>query len=676
MKLSLYPRLAARGMRKNGRLYAPYLVTCIMMVAVYYILHFLGYSGIMDGMPGGHTATDMMQLGTYVMTLFGVIFLFYTQSTLIKGRKKELGLYSILGMNRFDLGRILFFETLITWAVAVAGGLIAGIGLSKLAELGFTKMIEIPVRYTFTVPAGSVIMTAVTYSAIFFMLYLNSLRQVGFASPIELVTADKAGEKPPKSNWLIGILGLVSLGAGYYIALRIQQPMSALMWFFVAVILIMIGTYLLLIAGSVILCRMLQKNKNYYYKTNHFVSVSSMAYRMKRNGAGLASICILMTMILVMLSSTSALYTGAEKCLNVRYPNEIGAFACKYGYDESLESLGEKLDADLKNIAEERGAKITNNKTYYMWSITGYFDDSKLDITLNSKTNMAFINYDNVAQIVFIDVDVYNRVFGYNEIVSTGEALVGTVKDIEIGDVLTVGEVPFNVMKRIDERVGEIDSAAAVSACPEIFVIVNDVNEVATHYTKYADYDGEPMLAWFWECDFDTGLDADGQIALADTLDKRIHEELEPLEFDNVRCVSHASERGDFVSTFGGLFFLGILLSLIFLVSCVIIMYYKQISEGFEDQARFGIMQKVGMTKEEIKKSIDSQMLTVFLIPIIFACIHLAVVLPIINKLLMLFGLFDIPRLLIASGICVLFCGIVYAVIYKVTSNAYYRIVS
>ena len=676
MKLGFYPKMAANGMRKNGRLYAPYLVTCIMMVAVYYILHFLGYSGIMDGMPGGHTATDMMQMGTYIMTLFGLLFLFYTQATLIKGRKKEFGLYSILGMNRFNLGRILFFETLFTWAVAIFGGLIAGIGISKLAELGFTKLIEVPVRYAFSVPFTSVIMTVVTYSAIFLLIYLNSLRQVSFASPIELVTADKAGEKPPKSNWLTGVLGLASLGSGYYIALKIQQPMSALMWFFVAVILIMIGTYLLLIAGSVILCRMLQKNRNYYYQTNHFVSVSSMAYRMKRNGAGLASICILLTMILVMMSSTSALYTGAEQCLNVRYPNEIGAFACKYGYDESLEDLGEKLDADLKAAAEEHGAEIMNNKTYYEWSISGYFDDSKLDVTLNSKSDLAFINYDKVAQILFIDVDVYNRVFGYNETVAQGEALVGTAKDIEIGDVITIGDVPFKVTKRIDDRIEEIDPAAVVSASPGIFVIVKDAGEVAKNYTKYADYDGEPMRAWFWDCRFDTGLDADEQVALAATLDNLIKEELKPLDFDNCYCESHEAERGDFVSTFGGLFFLGILLSIIFLMSCVIIMYYKQVSEGFEDQSRFDIMQKVGMTKDEIRKSINSQMLTVFLIPIILACIHLAVVLPIVNKLLMLFGLFDIPRLIITSSVCVLICGIVYAVIYRVTSNAYYRIVS
>lgn len=676
MRSGFYVKMAADGMRKNGRLYVPYFITCILMVAIYYIMHFLGYSDIMKGMPGGGTASIMMQFGTYIMTVFGLVFLFYTQSTLIKGRKKEFGLYCILGMNKRNLARIIFFETLLTWVLTMAGGLIAGIGLSKLAELGFARLVETSVTYTFSVSVISVVMAIVTYSVIFFLIFLNSIRQVGFASPIELVRAQKAGEKPPKANWVTGILGLIILCGGYYIALRIRQPMSALMWFFVAVILIIIGTYLILIAGSVCLCRLLQKNKGYYYQTNHFVSVSSMAYRMKRTGAGLASICILLTMILVLISSTSALYTGSEECLDIRYPNEIGAFACKYGYDESLTGLGEELDADLKETAENYGATVTDNKTYYEWSISGYFDNSKLDVTLNSKSNLAFIDYDKVAQIMFIDVDVYNRVFGYHETVAPGEAVVGAPKKIDIGEVLTIGDVPFRVTKRIDERVGEIDPAALVSASPGIYVIVNDVEEVATHYTQYKDYDGEPMLAWFWHCRFDTGLSDNEQMALADTLTDTLHEELDPLDFANMFCASHKAERGDFVGTFGGIFFLGILLSIIFLVSCVIIIYYKQISEGFEDQSRFEIMQKVGMTKEDIRKSINSQMLTVFLIPIIFACIHLAVVLPIINKLLMLFGFFNLTRLLTTSGICVLICAIFYAVIYKATSNAYYRIVS
>ena len=676
MKAGFYPKMAVGGMRKNGRLYVPYMITCILMVAMFYILHFLGFSGVMNGMAGGGTATDMVAFGSYIMAIFSTIFLFYTQSTLIKGRKKEFGLYSILGMNKRNIGKIIFWETAITGIVSIVVGLIAGIGLSKLAELGFTKLIAVPTRYEFSVSGSSVVTTLILFTVIFFFIYLNTVRQVRFANPIQLINAGKTGEKPPRANWVVGILGLLFLGAGYAIALKIEQPLSALVWFFVAVILIIIGTYLCLIAGSVIMCKLLQKNKKYYYKTNHFVSVSSMAYRMKRTGASLASICILLTMILVMLSSTTSLYTGAEQCLDARYPNEIGAFACKYGYDEMLPSQGERLDEILMKAAEENGATVTNNYTYFVYSISGYFENDRLEVNLNSLTDMAFIDYDKVAQIQFLDDDDYNRIFGHNVKVNPGETILGTAKKISIGNEVTIGDVSFKVAERFDDRVSEIDPMAAGAASPTIYMIVDDVEEVAKNFIQYKDYNGEPMLAWFWYCRFDTGLDDEGQIALAETLAGKVKEELQGKGFSNYYCESHEAERGDFVSTFGGLFFLGIILSIIFLVSCVVIIYYKQISEGFEDQARFGIMQKVGMNDDEIKKSVNSQMLTVFMIPVIFACVHLAVVLPIVNKLLMLFGLFNFGLLLICAAVCVLICGLFYAAIYKVTSNAYFRIVS
>ncbi len=676
MRSGLYPKIAAEGVKKNGKLYIPYFVTCIMMVAVFYIMHFLGYSGVLDNIAGGATATQMLQMGSGIMAIFGTIFMFYTQSTLIKGRKKEFGLYSILGMNRRNIGKIIFYETVITWTISILGGLVGGIGLSKLAELGFTRMIGAKIDYSFNISWNSAGTAILLYTGIFFLIYLNALRQIRFSSAVELVKADRAGEKPPKSNWAVGLLGILFLGAGYYLALKIEQPISALMWFFVAVILVILGTYLVLIAGSVILCRLLQKNTKYYYKAEHFVSVSSMAFRMKRNGAGLASICILLTMILVMLSSTSALFINSDKILSLRYPNEIGAFACKYGYDTALDDLGDRLDDRIFEVAEKDGGTLTDNKTYSVYSISGYFENNKLDVILDFSTPMSFIDYDNVAQVQFMDVDVYNRVFDHNEVVAPGDAIVGCVSDVDIGDTLTVGDLKFNVKGRIDDRLEEIDPAVEIEVSPTIYVIVNDVNEVASCFTDYLDFNGIPMLAWFWYCRFDTGLTSSEQIKLSDDINQVLYEELEPLEFDNYYCDSHAAERGSFLSTFGGLFFLGILLSLIFLVCCVLIIYYKQISEGFEDRSRFEIMQKVGMTKKDIKKSINSQMLTVFMVPIILACVHLAVVLPIVHKLLILFGLNDIPSLIMSACICVLAFGSFYALIYKFTSNEYYRIVS
>ena len=675
MKLGLYPKIAADGIRKNGKLYVPYIATCILMVAVFYIMHLLGYSDMLQNFEGAGTAKDILQFGAIIMAVFGTIFLFYTQSTLIKGRKKEFGLYNVLGMNRVNLGRIIFFETAIIWFISIAGGLVAGIGLSKLAELGFTKMINSSVSYQFTISADSIIATVLVYSLIFLLIYFNALRQIWFTKTINLIHADKAGEKPPKANWVVGTIGFVILLSGYILAIKIEQPMSALMIFFVAVILIIIGTYLVLIAGSVVLCRLLQKNKNYYYKTNHFVSVSSMAYRMKRNGAGLASICILLTMILVMISSTSALYFNREETLRNHYPDQLNILVFGYGYNEGYNEIRAGLKADVLKKTEDYNTTVSNEIEFADYVLAGYFTNGKVDIDINPMEEMN-LDYDNVVQVYFFDIDDYNRMCGANETLSAGEALIGVEGNINVGNEFMVGDQKFTVAKRTDFMSGNLKHSVVSLIVTTLFVVVDDLDEVAACYKDKIDSTGIPMLQWSWNYMFDTTLDVDGQMALSSVLNDELTAKAKEAGLRRGDCASREYQRNDFVKTFGGLFFLGILLSIIFMVSCVLIIYYKQISEGIEDQSRFEIMQKVGMTKDNIKKSINSQMLTVFLVPILFAAAHLATVLPMVNKLLLLFGHNNLPLLLISAGLSFLACGIFYAVTYKLTSNAYYKIVS
>ena len=678
MKAGLYPKIAADGIRKSGRLYVPYIGTCILMISVFYIMHLLGFSDIFDKYIDSTTAKEMMRFGTYVMAVFGMIFLFYTQSALIKGRLKEFGLYSVLGMNRRNIGKIVFFENVITWLISMAGGLFVGIGLSKLAELGYSKLIAVEVSYKFNLSFSSIITTVIVYSIIFFLIFLNAVRQVRFASTINLINADKAGEKPPKANWIVGIFGFIILASGYYIAIKIKQPLAALMWFFIAVILTIIGTYLVLIAGSVLLCRILQKNKKYYYKTNHFVSVSSMAYRMKRNGASLASICILLTMILVTISSTAALYLNREQTLRNHYPNEINVTAKDDGFVENYKERVSKMENAVNKCALENGAAISDPMAFSSYGLNGYYDnDDTVVIDADPYSTLAStLDWDRVVQVCFFDLETYNRLNGKNETLTDGKILLGFDGNIRVGDKLTVGKKTFDVEKKVNYKDGKMKNAVGTSSVSTVVLIVNDLNETVAEYKDSKDRNGDPMLLWLWNYNFDTGLSGKDQIDLRSKIGDAIKNELNDPDFIRYYSFSREAERADFVSTFGGLFFLGILLSLIFLVSCVLIIYYKQISEGFEDQSRFGIMQKVGMTKENIKKSINSQMLTVFLIPIAFACLHLAVVLPIIHKLLLLFGHNNMPLLIGCAGVCVLICGVFYAVIYKLTSNAYYKIVS
>lgn len=344
MKFGLYPRLALAGIRKNKRLYVPYLLTCTGMVMMYYIIVFLQGNNMLRGMSGGTTAAVILGLGSWVVAIFACVFLFYTHSFLLRRRKKEFGLYNILGMGRRHLVRIEIWETLFVAIGTTAAGILCGIAFSKLAELGLVNLIRGSITYTFSVSASAIAMSLVIFGVIHLLLLLRAAVAVGRTSAIQLLQSEAAGEKPPRANWFLGLLGVILLGVAYYMAVTIKEPLMALALFFVAVVLVILATYLIMISGSVLLCRQLQKNTAYYYNPRHFVSVSSMAYRMKRNGAGLASVCILATMVLVMLSSTTSLYFGAEDSLMARYPWEL---MVEYRFERAQRTLSRRMSASF-----------------------------------------------------------------------------------------------------------------------------------------------------------------------------------------------------------------------------------------------------------------------------------------------------------------------------------------
>lgn len=323
MKVCFYPRLALDGMRRNKRLFVPYILTGAVMMMMYYILEFLRKSPLLDQMKGGGTLRMLLPFGCGVIGVFSLIFLFYTNSFLTRQRNREFGLYNILGMDKRNISRVMFWESLIAYTASSVCGILLGVMLSKLAELCMLNIMNTAADYSMRIEWSGIAQTLLVFGVIYFLLLLNSWIKAARSDPLELLHSDRKGEKPPKANWVAAVLGVLILAAAYYIAVSIKEPLVAMIWFFIAVIMVIIATYLLFVSGSVSLCRLLQKNKKYYYKPNHFVSVSSMIYRMKRNGAGLASICILCTMVLVMLSSTASLYIGAEDSLLQRYPRDI-----------------------------------------------------------------------------------------------------------------------------------------------------------------------------------------------------------------------------------------------------------------------------------------------------------------------------------------------------------------
>lgn len=673
MKNGLYTKLAWTGIQKNRKLYLPYMLTCIGMVMMCYIVSFLKYSPVFGSLPGGDTVQAFLNMGFGVMCVFSLLFLFYTNSFLIRRRKTEFGLYNILGMGKKNLALVLGIETLLIALITLAAGLFCGILFSKLAELGIVKILGGTADFSFHIDLQSIRDTLLLFVVIYTLLYLNTLRQLHLTNPIELLHSENAGEKPPKGNALVALFGAVLLIAAYVLAVSIEDPIAAMIWFFVAVIMVILATYLLFISGSVTICRLLQKNKKYYYKTNHFISVSSMRYRMKRNGAGLASICILCTMVLVMVSSTVCLYIGKEDSLRMRYPRN-------YNLNVSVESLDmlhgepvrQSLDA-LDSICENHGYAPTNVLSYPTAAFAGLIQNDRILLEVPESVNQ-LMDIENLWQFFIISLEDYNRLMGASETLADDEVMVYVTKDQTYdAPTLTIGTgEPLQVKKQAESFVD--NGVDAMQVIASLYIIVPDFDAAVT---AFSEQQTPAELNYIYA--FDLSCSDDTQIALQEEMDAALSEiETQAGEGSgfNLLLEGVASERSFFYGMYGGLFFLGILLGIVFIFAAVLIIYYKQVSEGYEDQSRFEIMQKVGMTGREIRRSINSQVLTVFFLPLIMAGVHLGFAFPLIRKLLLIFSLTNFKLLILVTVCCYLIFALFYVLVYRATSRAYYSIVS
>lgn len=680
MKLGFYPRLAWNGIGKNKRLFVPYILATAGTAAVFYILFFLASSNFFDNMRGGSSTKMVLSFGVFVIVAFALLFLFYCNSFLVRRRYKEFGLYSILGMNKHNISRILAWETLFTALLSLLGGVFIGVLLSKLAEMAMLKVLGGTTDYALHISLPAIEYMLLYFGGIFLLIFLNSVVRIRRLSASELVRSENYGEKPAKANPILGGLGVLVLGVAYYLAVSIEQPLQALTVFFIAVLMVIAATYLIFIAGSVVMCRLLQKNKRYYYKPEHFVSVSSMAYRMKRNGAGLASICILATMVLVMISSTSCLYFGGEESLHARYPRDIVTRSVILIGDEYADAETE-IEALRSSIsAAIAGRPVSNVMDYRSFSLDAVVEQGHVMTNDSALSEFGLVSASKVASFLFIPLSDYNRAAGAHEILGDGEVLVHASRTSIDFDTLDIdGTVQLTVKRELDEM-PLISGSSAASVLPTITVIVPGLDELALKLADAENPFGGPAFNYTsWNYCFDTPLKDDDYASLyLDVMsalrDKNIEDE--HMGFYSYSVESLEYNRSDFAGTFGGLFFLGVILSLVFGCAAVLIIYYKQLSEGYEDAGRFEIMQKVGMTKQEIRRSINSQLLTVFFLPLLFAGLHLCFAFPFIRKILYMFSFYNTSFLIWTTVISFLVFALLYALVYKKTSNTYYKIVS
>lgn len=663
--MRLYPRLAAGGIRRNGKLYAPYIMTCSLMAMMFYIVNFLSDNSMLDGMKGGGTMKEMLRIGIVIMGVFAAIFLFYTNSFLVKRRKREFGLYNVLGMGKRNIAAVMTWETFFVYLISMAFGIAAGILFSKLAELLAVKIIRGEAQYRFSVSVGSIVATLIVFAVIFLLIYLNVLRQVFVAKPVELLHSENSGEKPPRANWFLAVLGVLTLGAAYYMAVTIEEPLTAVFAFMLAVLLVIAATYLLFIAGSVVVCRALQKNRKYYYRTNHFISVSQMCYRMKKNGAGLASICILSTMVLVTLSSTICLYMGTGQMMLQRYPRDIVTAPSGLSEEEIAD-----YRADVNGFLEKQGYTAQNELAYSYVDLSGAIVGDRLDISRASGDEGFTLDLRTVYVVPIAD---YNAMYGTDIRLSSDEAAIyckGSSYDHDSIQLDDWGS--YTIAERLDEfTITGMDSATVTDS---IYLFVDSFADLGSLYEYQLDLTEQhggilPQQRFYYG--FDLDCSDDEKIGLFYDLTDMISE-----KYHSVQSECRAVELEQYYGMYGGLFFLGIVFGGVFILAAVLIMYYKQISEGYDDRARFDILRKVGMNDREIRRAVNSQVLTVFFAPLVAAGIHMAFAFPLLTKLLGLFSMRDTGFLAAVTLVCYCVFALIYVIVYGVTSRGYFRIVS
>lgn len=667
MRHHLYLRLAVGNIKNNRRFYLPFLFTAALTVVCFFIMSSIGVN---QTLPGGNTVQIVMHMGVIIVGLFSVIFLYYTNSFLIKRRKKELGLYNILGLEKRHIAAVLTLETVLSALLSIGSGLIIGVLLDRLMFLVLRNLLAFDVTMTYAFHWQSVTWTVIVFAAIFLLLLLANLVQVGRAKPIELLRGGQVGEKEPRVKWPLVVIGVLALGSGYYIAVTTESVIAALGLFFVAVVLVIIGTYCLFLAGSIAVLKVMKRNKGYYYKVRHFVSVSGMLYRMKQNAVGLANICILSTMVLVTVSTTVSLYGGVTDILERRFPYDIDT-----QFYNAAEPVKDYVRTALNEEVEAAGLAVTETTDYETLTIALVMDGNTL-IADNSSEN-----YSQGAYIQIFTREGYAAVTGYQ---------AGELGEHEVAVYVQDGMLPesFNLMGEdytVKEwmTVAPEDGELAGFLGNTFYIVVRDDVVLERIYQAQLAADGENYYASSMDWEFSVNLSGTEvqKAALADRFQARFETDQLTLNDGSsypIEWVSTVRQDNisDAYSLYGSFLFLGILLGLLFLMATVLIIYYKQIIEGYDDRSRFQIMRQVGMDKKLISSSVRSQVLTMFLLPLGMAAVHLCFAFPLLTRVLKALMLDNVSVFFWCTLITFAAFVVVYVLVYAITARVYYRTVS
>lgn len=670
MHKGIFSRLAKQNIRNNKTTYIPYMITCIFCIAMIYMMEFLRDCPTLDQAVRQADEVRMIVFtGEIVVEIFCIIFLIYSNSFLMKRRQKEIGLYNILGLERNHIGIVMFLETIITSIGSLAGGIAAGIIGSKLALLLLLKLLHIPSVLGFYISVKGIFTCLFMFGIIFLMILFLNLAKIHLSRPVELLRGNNTGEKEPVAKWLMALIGFICLGAGYYLAVTTESPIKAITIFLLAVILVMAGTYLLFTAGSIVILKFLRRRKSFYYRTGNFISISGMLYRMKQNAIGLASICILSTGVLLMISMTVSIYFGMNDIMLNRYP---------YDVDMSVTSISED---ECQTAIEAFEKAIADNKVPVEKSV----EEIYLDIVCSKNGDQILIkpantirNSDSVLVLSLLNQAEYERLTGISANLNDGEIFAWYPLAVQ-KDSVTVDETEFTVKKWLDKNpltCGE----DAISDNAVLVVTDEDFKKFDEMRTEM--YKGVSSAPAGEDLTLHLGLDITGSETDKIDFGTPVMEVVKDLKKNGglsenswITSGIRQQEYESYYADNGSLLFIGIFLGSLFLMGTAMIIYYKQISEGYEDQKRFEIMQKVGLSRREVRSSVRRQILMVFFLPLLMAMLHITMAFPMIRRMLLLFGMTNTKLFIGCTAGTVLIFAVVYGLIYLMTARSYYHIV-
>lgn len=661
MKGSFFLKMAVKNIRANKQLYLPYMISSVLTVAMFsQMVALLTNEFVQERNP---TLSTLFSLGAIVIGLFSFIFTMYTNSFLIKRRKKEIGLYGILGLEKKHVGRILFLETIIVGFGSILIGLLIGLLFGRLFFLLLNYLLQLPEVMSYTTSWEGMGMTVILFTVIFFVAYLYNISQVTFSNPIKLLKGEKEGEKEPKSNWFLLILGIGSLGYGYWISVTISDPLAAMIQFFLAVILVIIGTFCLFTAGSIFVLKAMKKNKQLYYQPRAFISISGMLYRMKQNATGLANISVLSCMVIIALATTTTIYVGTEDTLAMRFPAENNVTVYSFGEEVKVEQVQESVE-DIINVINENTEEVAveNQEQYIYAKLFGKMKEDYFEVGVDFDGGLTMPD-----TLLLISLDDYNQLTQSDDTLADNQVYIHHSANYQ-NETIKLSTLEFDTLileKNMDMfPIEESISGSYLIVVPSKEVMQAILSAYQAEATDYLNGDVYGSIQW----------DTSGTEEEKARYSELISEKISNGDFV-ARYESRSAGRDEWYMLNGGFLFLGIFLGLLFTIGTVLITYYKQISEGYDDRERFQIMQKVGLDKDMIRSTSRSQVVWMFMLPLIVATVHTAFAYPIIHKLLMLFGIFSHTILISCIAGVVLSFSVIYWLIYRLTARIYFSIV-